>query len=534
MRFNKHFILFSFVISLLLYPVLAENPKQVHISNTSQNIDHVIWDGNNISTWHGNHGDIVSYHVTSHSGLEWPKGSGKTAVFQAGLWLAAGKVNGIEEIRIAVSEYQSEFIPGNWRSYHPKKPPLHNPSFRIYEINNEDGSGSINWQEWPIEQGAPWVDSDHDGIYSPFKLDYPDIIGDKVHWYVMNDGDIPAHEEFFESEPLDVEVRVSLFGFDIQKPLSNTLFVKYQIINKGENQLDSMYISFWSDPDIGDPQDDLVGCDPERNLGFAYNDSDGDEIYGENPPAVGFLLLQTAIVPSIGDTAHVSGTAIVDFTNIPVTSFTKFIPLHTLIDYNKAWVAYNYMNGLTATGGSPYIDPVTGQPTTFVNNGDPITGEGWIDGIIIPPGDRRIFLSSGPFSMAPGDTQEVVMALIISQGESNINSVEVLKSDAILIKNVWDSNFVTLGNSDSREESLLPSQFALNQPHPNPFNPATTIEFSIPQSGIVNLTVYDVLGRKVETILKQYMDAGYYKVQWNASNTPSGIYFVRMLHSHYV
>ena len=522
MRFDKNILFFSF---LLLYPVLAEKPEHTNLKSISQNIDHVIWDGNNISVSHGNHGDFVSYHTTGHAGLEWPKGSGKKVVFQAGLWLSAGKVNGVEEIRTASVEYRSEFVPGNWGS------DFNNQQFHIYEINKSDGPGSPNWIRWPVDQGAPWVDVNSDGIYSPFN-DRPDVVGDLFHWYVMNDGDIAAHEDLFETEPLDVEVRVSLFGFDIQKPLSNTLFVKYQIINEGENQLDSVYISFWSDPDIGDPQDDLVGYDPERNLGFAYNDSDSDGIYGENPPAVGFLLLQTPIVPSIGDTAQVSGVAIVDFTNIPVTSFTKFV-LYTNPsgwDPNWAWVAYNWMNGLIGWTGSPYIDPTTDQPTTFVNNGDPITGEGWIDGILTPPGDRRIFLSSGPFSMALSDTQEIVMALIISQGESNINSIEVLKSDASLIQNIWDSNFVTLDNSDSEVERLLPDRFILHQPHPNPFNPTTTIEFSIPRSGILMLNVYDVLGRKVDTILNEYRDIGHHKLHWNASDVPSGIYFIRMLH----
>jgi hypothetical protein len=75
-------------------------------------VEHTIWDANEVSTIHGNHGDLVSFHVTGFGGLEWPKGSGKSAVFQAGLWLAAGKVNGVEEIRTAASEFRSEFTPG--------------------------------------------------------------------------------------------------------------------------------------------------------------------------------------------------------------------------------------------------------------------------------------------------------------------------------------------------------------------------------------------------------------------------------------
>lgn len=74
----------------------------------------------------------------------------------------------------------------------------------------------------------------------------------------------------------------------------------------------------------------------------------------------------------------------------------------------------------------------------------------------------------------------------------------------------------------------IPINYGLHQNYPNPFNPQTTIEFTIPQSGFVNLTIYDILGRKVETILNQHMQAGHHKLQWKASNVPSGIHFIRM------
>lgn len=70
--------------------------------------------------------------------------------------------------------------------------------------------------------------------------------------------------------------------------------------------------------------------------------------------------------------------------------------------------------------------------------------------------------------------------------------------------------------------------FSFDQPFPNPFNPTTTIGFSIPQAGLVTLTVYDLLGRGMETILNRHVDAGRHKVLWDASNVRSGIYFVRM------
>jgi hypothetical protein len=82
------------------------------VSERTAGAEHTLWDANEISAIHGNRGNYASYLVNGRYGLEWPKGSGKQAVFHAGLWLAAGRVNGVAEIRTAACEYQSEFTPG--------------------------------------------------------------------------------------------------------------------------------------------------------------------------------------------------------------------------------------------------------------------------------------------------------------------------------------------------------------------------------------------------------------------------------------
>lgn len=80
----------------------------------------------------------------------------------------------------------------------------------------------------------------------------------------------------------------------------------------------------------------------------------------------------------------------------------------------------------------------------------------------------------------------------------------------------------------SIESNYVLRSFVLHPPYPNPFNPSTTIEFSIARSSAVTLTVYDLLGRELETILNEPVDAGRHQVEWNPSNIPSGIYFVTM------
>jgi len=74
-------------------------------------------------------------------------------------------------------------------------------------------------------------------------------------------------------------------------------------------------------------------------------------------------------------------------------------------------------------------------------------------------------------------------------------------------------------------DNFSPSDFALYQNYPNPFNPSTTIEFDIPERINVKLIIYDILGREVETLIDKELEPGKYKLNFNATNLPSGVYF---------
>lgn len=73
----------------------------------------------------------------------------------------------------------------------------------------------------------------------------------------------------------------------------------------------------------------------------------------------------------------------------------------------------------------------------------------------------------------------------------------------------------------------IPKSFILGQNYPNPFNPVTNIKFSVPQSGIVTLKVYDILGRLISELVNEFRPAGNYAVDYNAAGLSSGIYFYR-------
>jgi len=65
------------------------------------------------------------------------------------------------------------------------------------------------------------------------------------------------------------------------------MFVKCVIINKSNNTYDSTFVALWDDPDLGYAGDDFVGCDTTLSLGYCYNASNTDNVYGSAPPAIG-------------------------------------------------------------------------------------------------------------------------------------------------------------------------------------------------------------------------------------------------------
>jgi len=73
-----------------------------------------------------------------------------------------------------------------------------------------------------------------------------------------------------------------------------------------------------------------------------------------------------------------------------------------------------------------------------------------------------------------------------------------------------------------------PIEFSLFQNYPNPFNPSTTINYSIPELSYVTLKIYDVLGNEITTLVHQEKPVGSYKVEFNGTELPSGIYFYKL------
>ena len=109
-------------------------------------------------------------------------------------------------------------------------------------------------------------------------------------------------------------------------------------------------------------------------------------------------------------------------------------------------------------------------------------------------------------------------------------SVDITDAGDPATCNIYSAGLVT---SVEQTSPYVPREFGLNQNYPNPFNPTTKIEFSVAQAAKTDISVYDILGRKVATLASELLAPGYYNVQWagtnsTGANVASGVYFVRM------
>ena len=111
------------------------------------------------------------------------------------------------------------------------------------------------------------------------------------------------------------------------------------------------------------------------------------------------------------------------------------------------------------------------------------------------------------------DLASAQMANILVMGAANVNCP--------VVENESSSGVEQFGNS-------TPSSYELDQNFPNPFNPSTTIRFSVPSSEFVSLIIYNSIGEKVAELVNQVLPAGIYNVNWNAENVSSGVYFYKI------
>jgi len=495
----------------------------------SGNLDTTTLNVNRIAITFNNRGFLGN--PIGYGGARWQGASpwygGGVIVFDAGMGLS-GLVNG--NIRHALTHWGSTYGPGPIIGSRPAL--FVNPQdagrYRTYSIMARDTlTYNADLVEWPADLGAP---VDVQGL--------PVLYGDQTIWTVYNGADTSAKPSSMydrnQIPHLALEVRQTAFaregGPGDTSALANTVFIDYLMINKELYSIDSAYFTFWTDIDFGAVLSNIPGVDTSLQLGYMWSSLANP---AEHEPAVGYVLLHGPVVPSPGDTAMFAGRPRIGYKNLPMTAYwgmTRESPN----DSTMASITYSASNIWNVSKGKDklgrtIVNPVTGQPTSFTFSGDPVTGTGWVYDLPYHSGEAGFQFSSGPFTLAPGDSQWVLVALVPGFGPDRFQSISAMRRSTAEIRSMPYE-------SVARKQSLRPAQkitffpggpkLAMN--YPNPFNPGTTIEYLVDKAGPVTIEVFNVLGQKIATVVDEVEEAGVYQTRFNAVNLASGMYISRL------
>ncbi|MCB0790983.1 MAG: T9SS C-terminal target domain-containing protein [Flavobacteriales bacterium] len=385
--------------------------------------------------------------------------------------------------------------------------------------------------EWPahgdinLDQDyylAPYVDFDGSGDYDPDQGDYPGfdldgvvdcknrfredpvpLFGDQNIWWVFNDKG-NAHTES-GGLPIGMEVRAQAFAFSTNDEVNNMTFYNYVLINQGTQTLQNTYFGQWVDCDLGCADDDYVGCDVQRGLGYAYNGDNNDENcnghpgYGVQPPAVGVDFFEGPFQdydgldnPLTTDFAQAIAQKGIPYAGIgigygdTVPDNERFGMRAFLYHNNSGGVTgdpsnaihyYNYLraiwkdNSPCLYGGTGHISDPEADPNTpsfymFPGDSDPL---GWGTGGAVqgdiwseetagnPPGDRRFIQSAGPFTLEPGSYNNITVGVVWARatGGGPFESVELVRQADDKAQALFDNCFQILNGPDAPDLTIV-------------------------------------------------------------------------------
>ena len=385
---------------------------------------------------------------------------------------------------------------------------------------------------------APFKDYDGDGFYDPDKGDYPwydflqeidcanrkreDVVplyGDQTYYWIFNDkGNVHTESQ---GEPIGMEIRAQAFAFSTNDEVNNMTFNNYVLINQGTQTLTNTYMCQWVDSDLGGISDDYVGCDVQRGLGYTYNGDAFDEAdsfspgYGENPPAFGVDFFEGPYqdADSIDNPLTTNFSDAVDSLGIPYEGIgigygdgivdNERFGMRRFIYFNwgsgpntlptQAGHFYNYMRGFWKNGqrmayGGDGLSATTGADLEisadymFPGDTDPFS---WgTEGTVVddwseaqsenPPGDRLFLQSAGPFTLEPGDYNNITVGMVYARAEGGdpFESVKLLRLADDKAQALFDNCFEIVSGPDAPDVTVqeLENELILYLTNDNPLS----------------------------------------------------------------
>ncbi|MFT6026596.1 MAG: hypothetical protein ACI8P5_000847 [Bacteroidia bacterium] len=512
-------------------------------------------DLNNVRTMIHSGGDMW-WDLQSVARYEVPKNSGKHSMYAGSLWMGGVDVN--NQLKVAAVRFRQvgyDFWPGPLNTTTAEISPTQCTEYdKFFPITRTEVDQFVGWYlcsndpdcdeaadfpgysipasilDWPAHGDiglgqdynlAPYYDADGSGNYNPEDGgDYPyydlnptdfdclvdrdvKLFGDETLWWVFNDkGNI--HTET-GANPIGMEIRGQAFAFATNDEINDMTFYNYELINRGSFTLTNTYFAQWVDCDLGFAEDDYVGCDVQRGLGYCYNGfavdgTGGPQQYGANPPAIGVDFFQgpyqdndqidnplytnceVAQAQSEGGIVYPGigvgyGDGKIDNERFGMRRFVYHNNAGGIQgDPSTGADYYNYMRGVWIDGadmcygetGHPnggcdagtlagYMFPGDSDPCGWGTNGVPQPT--WTEQTAgNPPLDRRFMQSAGPFTLEPGAINDITVGVVwarASNASDPFESVEKVRIVDDKAQALFDNCFVLIDGPDAPELSII-------------------------------------------------------------------------------
>lgn len=463
-----------------------------------------------------------------------------------------------------------EFPAGSYVEY------LHGASYWIGAVVNEDtlvSVGADGWigvyELWPGDQLADTIqirtDEPADPYYSPdavSNLDYVCLFNDTVTNNVLTGIDEIDNRNHI---PMDLYMQQNSYSWT-DPSVGDFVLFECWLVNKGTLPLEELWVGLFMDTDVfmklvnpNGYDDDVCGFLPGEEIAYMI-DNNGDpnaegqyniasapgavglKVHGSSPEysRLNYNWWYSDDNPGLDWGPRLAGTpedpfrffGVTQGLGTPMGDLNKYYVLHhNEIDYDQLFTAVNH----EAEGFLPPPDNTS-------------HAENIANGV-----DSRYIVSFGPYNLNPNDTVHFFYSIVMGENvHTDGNAYTTIYnpadpqayydqldfSDLVANAAVADSVYAAIigGQTDADDglgDATRPDQFMLKGNYPNPFNPATTIEYSLPNRSHVTLRVYNLLGQNIRTLVDGIKDPGTHTVVWDGRDnyggkTPSGIYFYQI------
>ncbi|MDP5169476.1 MAG: T9SS type A sorting domain-containing protein [Bacteroidia bacterium] len=445
-------------------------------------------------------GGTMSTDLFGNPGFEVPKGSGAHTISAANLWL--GGIDDAGQLRVSAVRHpqmSTHVGPGPMaQTYDSAYFARYAQVWKVTQaeidvhIFNSQQAGyqmPVSISSWPgngdTTNGEPWllapfVDVNSNSVYEPLNGDYPLILGTEAIYLISSDYLASNSSPAFMPMHIDIHTMAYVFGNQPGTALDQTLFVSHKVVSRSV-PIHDVYVGQWVDFDLGNGDDDFLGCDTARQAFFAYNSDDFDDEYGPHPPSQAVVML-----------------------NRDLGFFTAFQPdssVSGLPEYAQHY--YGYLSGRWKNGD---VFSVGGNGmggaahTSYLYSGDPLDSTAWSQRTSPFVDYKGKALGSiGSDSLSFSHPLLLDMAYVFAQSDTgdHLSSVSLLMSRIDSIRD-FASNATSGSDLLAQSATLTSIDLESGLSHIQIFpNPTSDWLYVSSQDMRVEVLIYDLYGREV-------------------------------------